>query len=421
MRSVIIALLLVLPFSYALIVESSGQIGSHPVMYGELVAYERSGFVHVYDILRKENSEIGRGSSPFIFGFTVVFETEEADVDLNEDGDKDDNVIQYANVRDKKIISTKIVGRHPSIFAGMVIFSTKESELGVDFTNDGDQDDDIVRLYDIKTEEVVNTRAVGDFPVLNQKYAVFVTEEKQVNADLNADGDVADEILRVYNLEDRGVTNIPVAASRPLLSKDNMAVFVSEGKIKILDARERKVFDTEQQGNFPSISGDVVLFTRNGFVYGWDLEKKSVGKMEVVADEVSVFENRAAFTSPEKDVGDLNGDNDQDDVIIRFAAAEDVDGDDVSDFTDNCESIRNEDQTDADKDGVGDACETPEKKPKVVSEPEKTISQNVSETPALEKKVGLAWYWYLLIILLLPFAAYYGYKYYKKRQKSFGF
>ncbi len=417
--TVLFALLLAFPFSFALVVESTGMAGSHPVLYGEIVVYERDGFVHAYDVLRKEDSELAHGTSPFIFGLTAVFETVEADVDLNGDGDMDDTVIQYANVRDKKVVSTKSIGRHPSIFADVIIFSTKESELGIDFTNDGDEDDDIVRMYDMKTGEVINTKAAGDYPVLNQKYAVFVTEEKQVDTDLNADGDKVDKIMRVYNREDRGVTNVPVEGSRAVMSKGNYAVFASEGRIKILDAREKKVFDTEQEGSSPSISGDVVLFTRNGYVYGWDIEKKSVGKMSVIADEVSVFEDRAAFSSPEKNLGDLNGDGDQDDVIIRFAKAEDIDGDDVSDFTDNCESVRNEDQADDDKDGVGDACEKPEKKPKIVESEVNASLQNVSEVPVGKQKIQ--WYWYVLVVLLLPFVFYYGYKHYKRKQKSFGF
>jgi hypothetical protein len=417
----LLALLFVLPFSSALIVESTGMQGTHPVLYGDVVVYERDGFIHVYDLSRDEDAELSQGSSPSIFGFTVVFETKESDQDLNGDKDTEDTVIQFANVRDKNVVSTNAVGRHPGIFSDMIIFSTKESELGIDFTNDDDVDDDIVRMYDVGTGEIINTKAAGDFPVLNQKLAVFVTEEKQLDTDLNADGDKNDEIVRVYNREDRGVTNVPVLAGRPLLSKDSMAVFSSDGKIKILDARERKVFDTEFEGSSPSISGDVILFTNNGFLHGWNLESKSAAKLDVVADEVSVFEDTAVFSSPEKDVGDLNGDNDQDDIVIRFAKAEDIDGDDVFDFTDNCAAIINEDQADADKDGVGDACEKPEKKSES-KEPEKeetVLSQNVSEAPVSEK--GVDWYWYLLVIFILPFVFYYGYKYYKKRQKSFGF
>jgi hypothetical protein len=417
---VLLAILLALPFSFALIVENTGMQGGRPVLYGEIIVYERDGFVHVYDLNRKENAELARGTSPFIFGFTVVFETVEADADLNGDGDTDDTVIQYANVRDKNVVSTNAVGRHPSVFADVIIFSTKESELGIDFTNDGDEEDDIVRLYDIKAKELINTKAAGDYPALNQKFAVFTTEEGKVGVDLNADGDVVDRVLRIYNREDRGVTNVPVVASRPLLSKDNNAVFVSDGMVKILDARSAKVYDTGQEGSSPSISGDVVLFTRNGYLYGWNLESKSVGKMEVVAEEVSVFENRAAFSSPEKNIGDLNGDKDMDDLVIRFATSEDVDGDDVVDFLDNCESVINEDQEDSDRDGVGDACEKPEKKKAALSEPEQTAtSQNVSEVPV--ERQGIPWYWYVVVVVLLPFVLYYGYKYYKKRQKSFGF
>lgn len=74
MRYWIVALLVILlPFSYAVVVESTGKTGKHMVLYGDVATYENDGKVYVYDFTSKEESEIGRGSNPSIFGFIVVF------------------------------------------------------------------------------------------------------------------------------------------------------------------------------------------------------------------------------------------------------------------------------------------------------------------------------------------------------------
>src|SRR3990172_3934555 len=103
----LLVFLLTIPFSYALVVESTGMAGERPVLYGDTIAYERSGVIYVYDISRHEEREIARGINPSLFGYTVAFETPETDADLNEDGDSDDLVIRFANVQDKKVTSTR--------------------------------------------------------------------------------------------------------------------------------------------------------------------------------------------------------------------------------------------------------------------------------------------------------------------------
>ncbi len=412
MRAWLFALLLILPVSYALLVESTGKVGQNPVLYGDNVAYERDGSVYVYDFSRSEEREIAKGKNPSLFGFTVVFET----------GTDNGTMIRFANVQDKTITDTNSVGRNPYVFSDFIVFSTKESELGIDFSNDGDLDDDIIRQYDIDKKEVSNLKAVGDFPVINQRALLFLTEEKQIDVDLNADGDKDDVILRVFDKETRLVGNTKLSATRPVLSKSNKAVFVSDGKLVLFDAVEQNAVKTDIAGNSPTIFGDVVVFEHDGSLYGF---KENVARMNVLGMHPSLFEDTLVFVSSEKDLGDLNDNGRADEFVIRLAEEEDSDADDVSDFVDNCPAVVNVDQLDSNKDGVGDACEIKKVEKTEAKEP---VEQPVSEPAdsskdmqvAVEEK-GVAWYWYLLIILLLPFICYYGYKYYKKRQKSFGF
>jgi len=423
MRLVLFALLLSIPFAYSLVVESTNSAGLHPALYGDAIAFEQDGKIFVYDLSKKELREISKGSNPSLFAFTVAFETKEDEEDLNSDGDKDDTVIQFANIRDKKITSTNAAGHHPHAFSSFITFSTKESELGIDFSNDGDMVDDIIRQYDIDKKETANLKAVGDFPVLNQHALLFLTEEKQVDADLNADGDKSDSILRVLDQDSRKVSNTKIPAESLMLAKSGNAVFVSDGEIIIFDSVEQKSKGTKQRGNSPSLFDDVVIFERDGKLFGYALKSESIANLNVVGSNPSLFENIVAFVSSEKEVGDLNGNNVVEESIVRFAREEDIDGDDAYDFVDNCAAIINEDQEDSSNNGVGDACETKKESPKPESKSESSepqVAQNATETPVSESK-GIAWYWYLLAIVLLPFVAYYGYKYYKKRQKSFGF
>ncbi|MCI0618304.1 hypothetical protein L0244_35445, partial [bacterium] len=248
MRLWVIALLLVIPLSSALLVESTGRAGENPVMYGDNIVYERAGTVYVYDIPKHEEREISRGSNPSLFAFTVAFETREGEKDLNGDGDVDDSVVQFANVKDGNIVSTNAIGHNPYVWSKFIVFSTNEAELGVDFSNDGDMTDDIIREYDIDKKETANLKAVGDFPAVNQKAIVFVTNEAQVSTDLNSDGDKSDSILRILDKESRKVSNEKIMADRPLLTKTGKAVFSSGGDIVIFDVVEQKSSKIGQKG-----------------------------------------------------------------------------------------------------------------------------------------------------------------------------
>ena len=410
---VVVLLLLVSPFSYAIVVESTGKSGQHLVLYGDTAAYERDGSIYIYDFARKEESEIGRGSNPSLFGFMVAFETKETDADLNGDNDTSDIVVQYANVRDKKPIPIA-EGSHPDVYSNQIAFSTRESDLGVDFTNDGDSNDDVIRIYSLKSGDITNTKAEGDFPGINNKYVVLQENEKQLDVDINGDSDKNDEIIRVYNQEDHKVSNIGLGG-HPLLSKDSLAVFVSEGKINVLDAKSGKVTETNQAGASPSIYGNVILFTNNGQLYGWDMKNSKLVNLDLAAEEVSLSGGMAAFSTASH--------------LIGYIIEKDSDKDGFSDFVDNCPDLKNENQTDKNGNGFGDECDNqPEVKPTPQPKKEKTTEiskqnvsvQNETQTPVTESK-GIPWYWYVIVIVLLPFVAYYGYKYYKKRQKSFGF
>ncbi|MBI4146925.1 hypothetical protein HY489_06345 [Candidatus Woesearchaeota archaeon] len=381
--------------------------GDHPSLYGDVVVFEREGNVGYYDLSKREEGGLGPGSNPSIFGFTVAFEN--------------GGNVEVLSLRDKNV---KIVGagRNPFVFSEFVVFSTLEQELGVDFSNDGDLDDDILRLYDLKTQELANLKAVGDFPVLGQRHIAFLTEEEQVGVDLNADGDKADKVVRILDRESRQVSNARVAAKDRLsLSKQGVIAFSADGKIALLDVKSQSLRLTNFSGSNPSINEGVV-FERGDQLFGLS-ENNSVAKLGITGSNPSLFGRMLVFVSSEGDVGDLNEDGSLD-RVIRFVQEEDSDGDDFSDFVDNCPNLPGS-WPDLDADGLGDGCD--EDVVKVEQSESRLEAQQDNETVVsnVAEDSGVAWYWYVLIIVFLvvvsPYVWRACWKYHRKRRKGFGF
>ena len=401
----LLALLICAPFSLALVVGSSAEIGSDPVLYGDLIAYERDGNVHVYDVARKQDFDVGNGTNPSIFGFVVAFES--------------NKTIWFANVRDKSVVDTQSVGSEPYVFSDVIVFSTKESDLGVDFSNDGDLDDWILRQYDIKSEELVNLKAVGSHPVFNQRAIVFLTDESAVSADLNLDGDKSDVILRLLDRQSRQVANLKVESTPASLSRLGIAVFESGGTIRVMDVKDQMVVDTKLKGQHPVLFDNVVVFERNGELFGYSLEDDVFAKIQLSGSAPALFDDLLVVVSSEDDLGDLNGNGILGERVIRYAREEDADGDDVSDFVDNCPALAGE-QLDSDGDGVGDGCANMAQNESLYVAP---MSNVTSSVPGQDKIYsGVGWYWVLLLLIpFLPALWKFGRKYYRRRQKSFGF
>ena len=169
-RYFLLFLLLVLSvsFCFALVVDSTGFEGVNPVMYGEFVVFESvNGSVGVLDIYRNEVFDFGQGSNPSLFGLNIVFES-------NEDGV--DSVIKLVDIRSGDVFVIG-VGRNPFVFGRDVFFSVKEFELGLDLNLDGDLSDDILHVYNMDSRQISNLNVIGDFPVANQDFVVFLTDE----------------------------------------------------------------------------------------------------------------------------------------------------------------------------------------------------------------------------------------------------
>lgn len=142
------------------------------------------------------------GTYPSKCGDIIAFVTDERwdNIDLNSDGDALDSVIRYYDMSTDTIINTTAVGYEPSIDGNIIAFYTEESSVGEDLNGNGDMFDRIIRYYDVSSDTIVNTGAFGEFPSVEGEIIAFETWEPDFGEDVNGDGDTDDMIIRYYNV-----------------------------------------------------------------------------------------------------------------------------------------------------------------------------------------------------------------------------
>ncbi len=383
----------------ALKIVNTESVGRSPIIYGSTVVFETSEkdinkdlnndgdtkdkVIRYYDVDSGETFNTGiAGENPSIFAQYIAFETSEEaqNADLNADNDTADNIILYYSLRDRKVISTTAEGKRPSLFSDFIAFSTPESLMGIDYNNDGDQQDEIIRFYKISTKELTNTRAAGINPAVSDRYIIFETFEKDDDKDLNKDDDKNDVVLRYYIMESGKTLSTFTPGQKPNMNEESVATFTSYDNGELLyyySVPTSELTKTEIKGKDPSITNNIIAFTQNEKLAAYDTDKETFAITDVYGNSPSVFENKLAFSTNEALTGDLNKDGDSADSVIRIVLGEDPDADGVFDFVDNCPDKANENQTDEDKDGKGDACD------------EDTIKKTAEERAKLneEKKI----------------------------------
>ena len=187
------------------------------------------GVLHVRDLEAGETTNLGiagSGSTTFS-GNWLAFAVRESyqGEDLNGDGDMEDNVV---HVRDLRAGATTNLGLdNPcedycelALSDKWLAFEVSEDGQGEDLDGDGDMDDFVLHLRDLEAGETANLGLAGsDYnsvpPVLSGNWLVFEVSEDGRREDLNGDGDMEDRVLHVDNLESGETTNLGLAASVP--------------------------------------------------------------------------------------------------------------------------------------------------------------------------------------------------------------
>ena len=195
-------------------------IGYSPVVYQNVIVFHSPPPKHTiwfYDLYTGEPVDTGAiGKNPTIYENIIAFETLEFSIaeDLNGDGDLHDLVIRYYDLETQTITNTGAVGYYPSLHGSRLAFTTPEYDFDQDQNGDGKTLGNIIRYYDLKTGQVVNTRKLGTEPDIYEDTIAYYLWEYWIGQDLNYDGDQSDPIVDSYQI---GVANMAIAGRDVIL------------------------------------------------------------------------------------------------------------------------------------------------------------------------------------------------------------
>ena len=172
----------------------------------------RDAVVHLWDGSAVQN--LGRAARTVALSdawlAALVDEAADGGIDLNGDGDAADRVVQMHPVGAGSWVGPPRAADGMALAGSRVAFLTPEvAQDATDLNGDGDTDDRVAHAYDADTATLHDTgRAAAELVLGGSGLLAFRTlEADQGGADLNGDGDGDDGVLQVYDIAAGALVN----------------------------------------------------------------------------------------------------------------------------------------------------------------------------------------------------------------------
>ncbi|MEW6072235.1 MAG: hypothetical protein AB1726_06505 [Planctomycetota bacterium] len=276
----------------------------------DAVLVDYDAILRTYASPRVAVASTGWGIFPNGHGFAFVASEAGEGLDLNGDGDQEDDVLHYYDRGTGQTTNHAFaLWREPVLHGDRAAFLAYEIANGVDYNLDGDQEDRVVHVVHLVTGFAWNTHLASYFtyPLLldEDALAFVVLEWSQGGQDLNGDGDPDDYVLHWIDPQ----TGLPFNTELAVASRYHLVA----GRI-VFGVHESSQGHQDFTGDGDSHDTVLhVLDTSTGSLVNEGLPI-SLNAFQTLGDrlEVGVPEVNAGGT-------DLNGDGDAKDDVL-FAA-----------------------------------------------------------------------------------------------------
>ncbi len=245
--------------------------------------------VHVMDLPLADPTNLGYTAYEMrMGGNTVVARVSEAAqgaTDLNDDGDTIDRVLVAFDLvtgEDKSLgLHVRFDGDSYHLSGALVACEVRESGQGPsDLNGDGDQDDTVLFVYDLSTDEARNIGYSVSRTAFEGGQVLFSIFEPTNQTDNNGDGDMDDRVLALYHF---GTDTVETLGALPLQSP-----FRASGPRVVYAVSEADEGASDLSGDLDS--NDLVLHSTqrlNGYgldVNGTTISLQSGGAVEFELD-----------------------------------------------------------------------------------------------------------------------------------------
>jgi hypothetical protein len=270
--------------------------------------------LHVHDLRTSSTTNVGRAVSSFqLDGSLVAFAQSEGSqqkADANGDGDNFDEVLHYYDANGGAVRSLGVAVEGYQLDGQHLAFGVREFRQAVtDLNGDGDTADLVLHLFDVELRTATNlgTDTTLGFKLDGDVLLAFGASEASEGVDLNGDGDTLDYALHVFDIVSGTVLNLAVDPSGGFQS------FQLDSKFLTFGIREAAQGGVDLNGD--ADSDDIVLHVFDG-----DSASTANLGLDVTAGH-QIQDGRIAFavTEARQANADLNGDADSGDIVLHVA------------------------------------------------------------------------------------------------------
>jgi hypothetical protein len=237
---------------------------------------------------------------------------------LRTDGTVHVHNLETGETRDLELSAGMPPSRTLEVSGNSLTLRVDEGRQGADLNGDGDTADEVLHVHDLETGETVNLGVAGTSMIFcgcgdskpSANWVTFRTDEDRQGADLNGDGDTSDVVVHAYNPESGETRNLGLNVFT-FGGFGGCTAATLSGKWLVLGVHEFGQGEGDLNGDGDRT--DVVVHVHN-----LETAETTIRQFVNLLPYASLSGDRLAFFVHEgNEDTDLNSDGDKDDTVLH--------------------------------------------------------------------------------------------------------